>query len=69
MKIQKFLVQVECDDTTRWPRDEKAFRDILLVVVKAVVKSHTEGPVPAVTITPEEQGQPVPIVHAFAPND
>lgn len=58
MTTQKFLVQFESNETTRWLYSPEAMRQILELMARTTAVAHTTGAQPAVVVTIEEQPQP-----------
>jgi hypothetical protein len=65
MQIKKFLVQFEFADDTRWPNTDSAVADNLAQCAHAVARVNSLGPLPQVTVTPEEQ-RPI-VTHSKLP--
>jgi hypothetical protein len=52
-------VQIEGGDNTRWLQDDEAFALTIRGAVTLVARSVTGGQVPAVTVIPEEDRNPI----------
>lgn len=61
MRMKKLLVQLEYDpEKTRFLYTPDDLARSASIVLKSVVMFHTRGPVPAITVTEEEQPQAIP---------
>ena len=55
MRTQKFTVQFEWDDRTRWLFDSNKSSETLAKLAENIATAFTTGPVPAVTVVIEER--------------
>jgi hypothetical protein len=57
MRIKKLLVQFEYDERTRWLADHDQLADFVKPTMESVARCFTQGAVPAITVTEEENPQ------------
>ena len=58
--VRKFYLQIEsCSEHTHWLYDDWKVKNTLHDAVENICRQYTKGTIPRVTLTPEEQPEPV----------